>query len=67
MFQGDSGGPLTCVRDDQPVVAGVVSWGYGCANKGYPGVYANTYAYVDWIKTTTAAEGIPITGPAVVL
>ncbi|KAK5644852.1 hypothetical protein RI129_006152 [Pyrocoelia pectoralis] len=35
--QGDSGGPL--VSDD--VQVGVVSWGWGCADYRYPGVYAN--------------------------
>merc|ERR1711970_80094 len=58
--QGDSGGPLTCVRDGQPVVAGVVSWGFDCAFEGQPGVYANTYHYTDWILATAEAEGFPL-------
>ena len=50
--QGDSGGPLTCVRNNKPVLAGVVSWGFGCAGEGNPGVYANTHYYLDWIAET---------------
>ncbi|CRK89648.1 CLUMA_CG003381, isoform A [Clunio marinus] len=45
--QGDSGGPL--VSSDKLV--GVVSWGYGCAKPGYPGVYSRVASVRDWIKT----------------
>ena len=48
--QGDSGGPLTCGEGQDKVLCGIVSWGRGCALRGYPGVYAKVSAYIDWIK-----------------
>jgi trypsin len=51
--QGDSGGPL--IRYDaahQAVLAGVVSWGKGCARSKYYGVYSNVRSVAEWIKTT---------------
>ncbi len=43
--QGDSGGPMTC----EGPLCGIVSWGRGCGLDGYPGVYAEASAYVDWM------------------
>jgi len=45
--QGDSGGPLVKTGSDSStdVQVGVVSWGFGCANPDFPGVYARVSAY----------------------
>ena len=45
-FQGDSGGPLIYSPNPNSLAQsyeqwGVVSFGYGCAKRNYPGVYAN--------------------------
>lgn len=45
--QGDSGGPLVI----DFVLHGIVSWGYGCALPGAPGVYARTSHFIDWIDS----------------
>ncbi|MPC40559.1 Clotting factor B [Portunus trituberculatus] len=51
--QGDSGGPLV-TQDAQGrfVLAGIVSRGYGCGHKDYPGLYVNIRhkPYLTWIK-----------------
>jgi secreted trypsin-like serine protease len=49
--QGDSGGPLLIFgRDKKLYEEGIVSWGIGCAQSKYPGVYVDIPKYVDWIK-----------------
>ncbi|ALC42263.1 epsilonTry [Drosophila busckii] len=46
--QGDSGGPLVSGSR----LVGVVSWGYGCADTRYPGVYADVAHFHSWIVST---------------
>jgi len=48
--QGDSGGPLVITVASEPVLAGVTSFGEGCAESPYPGVYTEVSAFQPWIS-----------------
>lgn len=55
IHQGDSGGPLQCSLDDGTwVLAGITSFGSGCAKPGYPDVYTRLAFYVPWIHKQLA-------------
>jgi secreted trypsin-like serine protease len=52
--QGDSGGPM--VRRDAAgnwVQVGIVSWGVGCGQRGYPGVYTQVSRFAADIARVT--------------
>jgi len=46
--QGDSGGPI--IDEATGIQVGVVSWGFGCADPNYPGVYARVSDQYSWIQ-----------------
>ena len=56
--QGDSVGPLvmkgtrsgSSTTPDEDLLVGVVSWGLGCAEEEFPGVYSRVSAQYDWIR-----------------
>lgn len=61
--QGDSGGPLFVPDPNSPVgyvVAGITSWGYGCAGATHMGMYARVSYFEDWIEEKS---GLTFPGP----
>ncbi|XP_076057669.1 venom protease-like [Oratosquilla oratoria] len=49
----DSGGPIVYLDDEERfTVAGIVSLGYGCGDRNFPGIYISLHepSYLAWIK-----------------
>lgn len=51
--QGDSGGPMVFYNEtaDEWQQIGVVSFGRGCADADFPGVYARVSRYTSWVES----------------
>jgi len=56
--QGDSGGGLICYnrREQRWLVAGIVSYGLGCARQNFPTVFARVNKFLPWIEETIARD-----------
>jgi secreted trypsin-like serine protease len=50
--QGDSGGPAIGYAEGVPYLTGLVSWGVGCDDRTFPGVYTNVTKFSEWIRET---------------
>jgi len=52
--EGDSGGPLVASDRGYRYLAGITSFGYGCARPGYPGVYQEISYHSEFINTNAS-------------
>ncbi len=46
---GDSGGPLYILQSGEPVQVGITSFGNGCAQPDFYGIYTNVSHYIPWL------------------
>ena len=40
--------------ENDPILCGIVSWGYGCARPDTPGVYTEVSYFLQWIADNAA-------------
>ncbi len=66
--QGDSGGPVTAEIGITITLIGAISWGSGCGQADFPGVYTRLTSVLPWIlatATTPALVGVTNAGSEV--
>jgi trypsin len=57
--QGDSGGPMLAFDLEETYLAGLTSWGVGCARPNYPGVYTEVSHFRQWIHSNCNCAPLP--------
>ena len=55
-----AGGPLTVPFGGVEKLGGVVSWGYGCADPDFPGMYARVSSFQPWIAARAGGDFTPL-------
>jgi trypsin len=61
---GDSGGPLIISFGDS-LLAGIASWGKGCARKDLPTIYTRVSSHLDWINNNVS--GVRTVSPTAII
>jgi trypsin len=61
--QGDSGGPLVVGSGASVRLVGITSFGRGCGNAAYPGVYTRVSAFRQWLESHLDAEWTSVVLP----
>jgi len=55
--QGDSGGPFVCEIEGAYTLLGLTSFGFGCGEPDFPGIYTRVAHFIPWIEEEMKTSG----------